>query len=93
LEFNFKIVYHPGTAGRKPDIPTHRSGDLPKEEDNYSLENQRTIIKLENIIDTLAAAYHPTQKEQSYLIYLVHQCCVDSLYILILLILAPVISS
>jgi hypothetical protein len=28
--FNFKIVYHPGKAGGKPDAITYRSGDLPQ---------------------------------------------------------------
>jgi hypothetical protein len=50
LQFNFKIVYHPGTAGGKPDTLTRQSGDLPKEGDNHSLENQTTIIKPENIV-------------------------------------------
>jgi hypothetical protein len=53
-QFNFKIVYYPGTARGKPDALTRRSGDLPKEGDNYSLENQMTIIKLENILHALA---------------------------------------
>jgi hypothetical protein len=29
-QFNFKIVYHSGTTGGKPDILTWRSRDLPK---------------------------------------------------------------
>jgi hypothetical protein len=49
-QFNFKIVYCPGTAGGKPDALTRRSGDLPKAGDNRSLENQTTIIKPENIL-------------------------------------------
>jgi hypothetical protein len=54
-QFNFKIVYHPGTAGGKPDAVTRRSRDLPKEGDDCSLENQMTIIKPENILHALAA--------------------------------------
>jgi hypothetical protein len=53
-QFNFKIVYHPGTARGKPDALTSRSGDLPKEGDDHSLENQTTIIKPENILHALA---------------------------------------
>jgi hypothetical protein len=44
-QFNFKIVYRPGTAGGKPDTLTRISGDLPKVGDDRSLENQTTIIK------------------------------------------------
>jgi hypothetical protein len=55
LQFNFKIVYRPGTAGGKPDALTRRSGDLPKEGDDRSLENQTTIIKPENILHAFAA--------------------------------------
>jgi hypothetical protein len=55
-QFNFKIVYRPGTAGGKLDALTYRSGDLPKLGDNYSLENQTTIIKPENILQLLAIA-------------------------------------
>jgi hypothetical protein len=54
-QFNFKIVYRPGTAGGKLDALTRRSGDLPKEGDDRSLENQTTIIKPENILHALAA--------------------------------------
>jgi hypothetical protein len=54
-QFNFKIVYRLGTAGGKPDALTRRSGDLPKEGDDRSLENQMTIIKPENILHALAA--------------------------------------
>jgi hypothetical protein len=48
--FNFKIVYHPSTAGGKLDALTRRSGDLPKVGDDRSLKNQTTIIKPENIL-------------------------------------------
>jgi hypothetical protein len=53
-QFNFKIVYPPGPAGGKPDALTRRSGDLPNEGDDCSLENQMTIIKPENILHALA---------------------------------------
>ena len=53
-QFNFKIVYRPGTAGGKPDALTRRSGDLPKEGDERSLENHTTIIKPENILHVAA---------------------------------------
>jgi hypothetical protein len=49
-QINFKIVYHPGTAGSKPDALTHRSGDLPKVGDDLSLENETIIIKPNNIL-------------------------------------------
>jgi hypothetical protein len=65
-QFNFKIVYRPGTAGGKPDVLTHRSGDLPKVGDNYSLENQTTIIKPENIVQ-LSASHGPPQHLYNYL--------------------------
>jgi hypothetical protein len=55
-QFNFKIVYHPSTAGGKPDALTHRSGDLPKAGDDRSLENQTTIIKPRNILQLSAMA-------------------------------------
>jgi hypothetical protein len=55
-QFNFKIVYHPGTTGGKPDALTHRSGDLPKVGDDCSLENQTTIIKPENILQLSVTA-------------------------------------
>jgi hypothetical protein len=55
-QFNFKIVYRPGTTGGKLDALTHRSGDLPKAGDDRSLENQTTIIKPENILQLSAMA-------------------------------------
>jgi hypothetical protein len=55
-QFNFKIVYHPGTAGGKPDALTCRSGDLPKVGDDRSLKNQTIIIKPENILQLSAMA-------------------------------------
>jgi hypothetical protein len=55
-QFNFKIVYRPGTTGGKPDALTRRSGDLPKAGDDRSLENQITIIKPKNILQLSAMA-------------------------------------
>jgi hypothetical protein len=55
-QFNFKIVYRPGTTGGKPDALTCGSGDLPKVGDDWSLENQTTIIKPENILQLSAMA-------------------------------------
>jgi hypothetical protein len=49
-QFNFKIVYHPGTAGGKPDAITCRFGDLPKVGADRCLENQTIIIKAKNIL-------------------------------------------
>jgi hypothetical protein len=43
--FNFKIVYHPGKAGRKPDTLTHRSGDLPEGGDECLVEQQKAVLK------------------------------------------------
>jgi hypothetical protein len=55
-QFNFKIVYCPGTTGGKPDALTHRSRDLPKVGDDCSLENQIIIIKPKNILQLSAMA-------------------------------------
>jgi hypothetical protein len=55
-QFNFKIVYHPGTAGGQPDALSCRSGDLPKAGDDRSLKNQTTIIKPKNILQLSAMA-------------------------------------
>jgi hypothetical protein len=56
FQFNFKIVYYPGTTTGKWDTLTPRSGDLPKVGDGCSLENQTTIIKPENILQCSAMA-------------------------------------
>jgi hypothetical protein len=53
-QFNFKIVYCPGTTSGKPDALTRRSGDLRKVGDDRSLKNQTTIIKPENILQLSA---------------------------------------
>jgi hypothetical protein len=55
-QFNFKIVYRPGTASGKLDTLTRRSVDLPNAGDDRSLENQTTIIKAENILQLSATA-------------------------------------
>jgi hypothetical protein len=58
-QFNFKIVYRPGTTSGKLDTLTHRSADLPKAGDDCFLKNQITIIKPENILQ-LSAMTTPT---------------------------------
>lgn len=47
--FNFKIVYRPGKAGQKPDSLTRRSGDLPKEGDERLCEQQKAVLKPQNL--------------------------------------------
>jgi hypothetical protein len=56
LQFNFKIVYPPGTASDKLDTLTRRSGDLPNVGDDHSLKNQTTIIQPEDILILSATA-------------------------------------
>ena len=53
--FNFKIIYPPGKAGRKPDALTRRSGDLPKEGDECTAFQRQVVLKPHNFIDTLGA--------------------------------------
>jgi hypothetical protein len=74
--FNFCIVYCPGKAGGKPDTLTRRSGDLPQGGDTRLIEQQRVVLKPQNLLpDTprtanlhlLAEA--PTPDEQSSLLY------------------------
>jgi len=43
-KFNFKIVYHPGKAGAKPDALTRRSGDLPNEKGDERLKFQQQVV-------------------------------------------------
>jgi hypothetical protein len=50
LQFNFKIVYFPSTAGWSANALTQRSQDLPKERIDYSLEKDTMVVKPENII-------------------------------------------
>jgi hypothetical protein len=51
--FNFKIVYHPGKAGGKPDALTCRLGDLPQGGDECLIEQQKAVLKLQNLSDNL----------------------------------------
>jgi hypothetical protein len=51
--FNFKIVYCPGKAGGKPDALTHRSGDLPQGGDECLIEQQKAVLKPQNLSDNL----------------------------------------
>jgi hypothetical protein len=51
--FNFKIVYHPGKAGGKPDALTCRSGDLPQGGDECLIEQQKAVLKPQNLSDNL----------------------------------------
>jgi hypothetical protein len=54
-QFNFQIVYRPGKTGGKPDALSRRSGDLPKEGDEYSAENLSIVIKPHQLLQTIAA--------------------------------------
>jgi hypothetical protein len=49
--FNFKIIYRPGKAGRKPDALTRRSGDLPQGGDERLIEQQKAVLKPQNLPD------------------------------------------
>jgi hypothetical protein len=51
--FNFKIIYRPGKAGGKPDALTHRSGDLPQVGDERLIEQQKAVLKPQNLRDNL----------------------------------------
>jgi hypothetical protein len=51
--FNFKIIYRPGKAGGKPDSLTHRLGDLPQGGDECLIEQQKAVLKLQNLPDNL----------------------------------------
>jgi hypothetical protein len=51
--FHFKIVYCPGKAGRKPDSLTRRSGDLPQGGDECLIEQQKAVLKPQNLPDNL----------------------------------------
>jgi hypothetical protein len=51
--FDFKSVYCPGKAGGKPDALTYRSGDLPQGGDEYLTEQQKAVLKLQNLPDNL----------------------------------------
>jgi hypothetical protein len=49
--FNFKIIYRPGKAGGKPDALTRRSGDLPQGGDKRLIEQQKAVLKPQNLPD------------------------------------------
>jgi hypothetical protein len=49
--FNFKIIYRPGKAGGKLDALTRRSGNLPQGGDEYLIEQQKAVLKLQNLPD------------------------------------------
>jgi hypothetical protein len=51
--FNFKIVYHPGKAGGKPDALTCRSGDLPQGRDEHLIKQRKAVLKLQNLSNNL----------------------------------------
>jgi hypothetical protein len=51
--FNFKIVYCPRKAGRKPDALTHRSGDLPEGGDECLIKQQKAVLKPYNLHNEL----------------------------------------
>jgi hypothetical protein len=51
--FKFKIVYYPGKAGGKPDTLTHRLGDLADRGDEYLIEQQKVVLKPQNLLDNL----------------------------------------
>jgi hypothetical protein len=51
--FNFKIVYCPGIAGRKPDALTHTSGDLSQGGDECLIKQQKAVLKPQNLSDNL----------------------------------------
>ena len=45
LRFNFKIVYHPGKAGGKPDSLIRQSEDLPQGGDERLRHMEQAILK------------------------------------------------
>jgi hypothetical protein len=51
--FDFKIVYCPGKASGKPDTLTRRSGDLPQGGDECLTEQQKAVLKPQNLPDNL----------------------------------------
>jgi hypothetical protein len=51
--FNFKIIYRPGKAGGKPDALTRRSGELPQGGDKCLTEQQKAVLKPQNLPDNL----------------------------------------
>ena len=55
--FNFKIVYHPGKAGGKPDLLTRRLEDLSKSGDERLHIIQQTILKPKNLPNELLSIH------------------------------------
>jgi hypothetical protein len=51
--FHFKIVYHPRKAGGKTDCLTRRSGDLPQGGDECLIEQQKAVLKPQNLPNNL----------------------------------------
>ena len=47
--FNFKIVYHPGKAGGKPDASRRRSEDLPEGVDERLQHMEHIVLKRKNL--------------------------------------------
>jgi hypothetical protein len=74
--FNFCIVYRPGKGGGKPDALTHRSRDLPQGGDARLIEQQRAVLKPQNLppntprtADLHLLAEAPTPDKQSSLLH------------------------
>jgi hypothetical protein len=51
--FDFKIIYCPGKAGKKPDALTRRSEDLPQGGDEYLTKQQKAVLMPQNVPDNL----------------------------------------
>jgi hypothetical protein len=51
--FDFKIIYRPGKAGGKLDALTRRSGDLPQGGDERLIEQQKAVLKPQNLPNNL----------------------------------------
>jgi hypothetical protein len=62
FRFNFKIIYRPGKQKTKPDIPTRRSKNLPKEGNERLLHQNQVMLKKANLDDFLPIGRKP--KEQ-----------------------------
>ena len=50
-EFNFRITYHPGRQGTKPDSLTRRAGDLPEIERDDRRQYQNQMLLKQNHLD------------------------------------------
>jgi hypothetical protein len=64
--FNFKIVYHPGKAGGKPDALTRRSGDLPQGGDERLIEQQKAVLNRKTSLITYICLPMPRAAMVSY---------------------------